>query len=71
MIDFDYMDEDITLIDSIKKISSQISFSGSDLDIAHSQFLLEIVEDMEEQVHSNRNRRLRQKQQGYSIQVIN
>jgi hypothetical protein len=43
-------DEDITLIDSIRKISNRISLYGSKQDTVHSQFLSEVVEDMKEQV---------------------
>lgn len=52
-----HIDEDITLIDTIQKISDRISYSGSKQDIAHSQFLLEMVEDMEAQVHYRRQQR--------------
>lgn len=43
-------DDDITLIDTIKKISQRISFNGSKQDDAHAEFLLEMVEDMQDQV---------------------
>lgn len=44
--------DDITLIDTIRKISGRISFNGSKQDKAHSQFLLEMIDDMMEQVES-------------------
>jgi bacterioferritin (cytochrome b1) len=47
---FDSSYDDITLVDSIRKISSRISLYGSKQDAVHSQFLSEVVEDMEEQV---------------------
>lgn len=48
----DSKDDDITLIDTIRKISSRISLNGSKQDNAHSQFLLEMVDDMMQQVES-------------------
>lgn len=54
------VDEDITLINSIRKISYQVSFHDSEPDMAHSQFLLEVIDDMEQQVKSRRNLRAKQ-----------
>jgi hypothetical protein len=48
----DSNDDDITLIDTIREISSRISLNGSKQNNAHSQFLLEMIEDMNEQVES-------------------
>ncbi len=48
----DSNDEDITLIDTIRKISDRVSLNGSKQDNAHSRFLLEMIEDMNEQVES-------------------
>ena len=51
------IDADITLVDTIEKISSRIVFSGSKQDLAHTAFLLEVVEDMQAQVDSVRHLR--------------
>jgi hypothetical protein len=48
----DPYDDDITLIDTIRNISDRISLNGSKQDNAHSEFLLEMIEDMSEQVES-------------------
>jgi hypothetical protein len=50
----DLNDDDITLIDTIRNISGHICLYGSKQDTAHSEFLLEVVEDMREQVESIR-----------------
>ena len=48
----DSSDEDITLIDTIRKISERISLNGSKQDNAHALFLLEMVDDLHDQVES-------------------
>ena len=50
-------DADLKLIDTIERISSRIVFSGSKQDLAHTKFLLEVVEDMKAKVDSVRHLR--------------
>ncbi len=46
------------LIDTIRKISKHVNFTGSKRDSAHSQFLLDMIEDMEGQIDSIRQNRV-------------
>ena len=52
-----YFAEDKILVDTIRKISGRVNFAGSERDAAHSRFLLEMIEDLEVQLHSFKHHR--------------
>jgi hypothetical protein len=45
-----YSDEDITLVDSIRRLSQRVHFSDSKKDSVHSRFILEVIDDMQQEV---------------------
>ena len=57
MEELKYFTEDKMLIDTIRKISRRVNFAGSERDASHSRFLLEMIEDIEAQLDSNRHQR--------------